>query len=468
MKNLIDDVRRHTPKIVPGYNYIKTQNVYIPFKKVTIESLTRRISELNLFFESILKLIDISVKKTSEIAEILGVSIGVVNEAIVDMVNIDYVFVSEGVLTITEKGAKALETRQKIDIQKTHLQDILVDMITGNVCDVELVKLSKTSSRSVILESVINLDDSYLDAHFQEINGVYQLQQKKNSVFGDSAITNELYKIIGLSYSELHYLENKVYIYKSDSSDELLFVFSNDTNDRYKNEFYNQLKDRFRPCQEYFYEKNRDFINEVKRNATEIDAKKLLQTQVVTQMLFSDQNNDDDLFSAFVQERYTLNDTEYLSYLYNPKVFRYSRIYICSNNLGRLLSNVFCSQINILAESIPVFIVYNKNEYGLEKSLAYYFKDHENDLHLIPKESIYDNVICFDAELLIYIREHIVKAFERPIAYSQMECCFNKQIVKDEVRKIVDKYDINTSMEGMQILDEQDRLHTPKRNKQKY
>ncbi|MBQ8298359.1 MAG: hypothetical protein IJX99_00535 [Clostridia bacterium] len=463
MKNLIDDVRRHTPKIMPGYNYVKTQNVYIPLKKVTIECLTRKISELNLFFESILKLIEISVKKTSEIAEILGVSIGVVNEAIVDMVNIDYVFVSEGVLTITEKGAKALETRQKIDIQKTYLQEILVDMITGTVCDADLVKLSRTGSRSVILESVIDIDDSYLDTHFQEINCVYQLQQKKNSVFGNSAITNELYKIIGVSYSELHYLENKVYIYKSDSSDELLFVFSNDSNDKFKNEFYNQLKDSFRPCQEYFFEKNRDLINEAKRNVTEIDEKKLLQTQVVTQLLFSEQNTDDDLFSAFVQDRYALNDKEYLSYLYNPKAFRYSKIYICSNHLGKLLSNVFCYQINILSENIPIYIVYNKNEYGIDKSLGHYFKDHKSNLYLIPKESIDDNVICFDSELLIYFREHIVTAFERPVAYSQMECCFSKQVVKDVVRKIVDKYDINIFIEGMRILDKPDKPRIKKK-----
>lgn len=63
MKNLINDVKRHTPKPIPGYHYLKTQKIYIPFTKVTIECLTRKISELNLFFESILKLIDISVKK---------------------------------------------------------------------------------------------------------------------------------------------------------------------------------------------------------------------------------------------------------------------------------------------------------------------------------------------------------------------------------------------------------------------
>ena len=68
MKHLIDDIKRHTPKSIPGYYYLKTQNIYIPFMKVTIECLTRKISELNLFFESVLKLIEISVTDINEIA----------------------------------------------------------------------------------------------------------------------------------------------------------------------------------------------------------------------------------------------------------------------------------------------------------------------------------------------------------------------------------------------------------------
>ena len=69
MKNLIDDVKHSTPKLIPGYTYIKTQNIYIPFMKVTVECLTRKTSELNLFFESILRLIEISVTDINEIAK---------------------------------------------------------------------------------------------------------------------------------------------------------------------------------------------------------------------------------------------------------------------------------------------------------------------------------------------------------------------------------------------------------------
>ena len=106
MKNLIDDIKRHTSRPISGYRYLKTQK-YI-----------YHLSVLNLFFESILKLIDISVKDINEIARILGVPYSVVKEAVVDMVSVNYIYASENTLGITLKGANALKTRQRIDIQK--------------------------------------------------------------------------------------------------------------------------------------------------------------------------------------------------------------------------------------------------------------------------------------------------------------------------------------------------------------
>ena len=212
MKKIIDDVKRYTPKAIPGYYYLKTQKIYIPYMKITLECLTKKISELNLFFESILKLIEISVKDLNVIADILGVSYDIIKEAVIDMVSIDYIYASENSLGITNKGRKVLESGERVDIKKTYLKDIMIDAITGIVYDADTVKVSEPGKRDVLLESIVKIDSSYLDSHFQEINNLYQSQLKSNSFFGDKAITSELYKIIDISYSELHYVENKVYI----------------------------------------------------------------------------------------------------------------------------------------------------------------------------------------------------------------------------------------------------------------
>lgn len=443
MKNLIDDIKQHTPRPISGYRYLKTQKIYIPFTKITVECLTRKVSLLNLFFESILKLIDISVKDINEIASILGVPYNVVKEAIIDMVDIDYIYASENTLGITAKGEKALNTRQRIDIQKTYLKDIIVDMITGEVYDADEVKVSTTHQRDVLLEGVININKDFLDSHFRKINKVYQLQQKNNSVFGSSTITCELYKTIGISYSELHYVENKVYMYKSESSDELIFAFESDSNDQYKNEFYNQLKDSYKPCQEYFFEKNRDLVNKIQSKPKIFDPNLMVQTENTRKLLFADNVAEEDKIDAFTKRRYALIDNEYISYLYNPKSLRYSEIFICSDNMNGLLSNFFCSQLNVLADKIPVFIIYHKNERNIEKSLQHFFNNSKKNLHLISSEDIEDNLICYNSELVMYLHESIVTAFDRPVVYMQPICDFNKKNVSETVRRLINKYSLD-------------------------
>ncbi len=443
MKNLIDDIKRHTPRPISGYRYLKTQKIYIPFTKITIECLTRKVSVLNLFFESILKLIDISVKDINQIARILGVPYSVVKEAVVDMVSVNYIYASENTLGITSKGANALKTRQRIDIQKTYLKDIIVDMITGSVYDGDSVKVSNTHKSDVLLEGVIQIDNSFLDSHFREINEVYQLQQKNKSIFSSDAITNELYKTIGISYSELHYVENEVYMYKSESSDELMFVFSTDSSDRYKKEFYNQLKDEFRPCQEYFFENSRNLVNKIQCKQLMFESDLMAHTENIKKILFDDSTIEEDKIDAFIQRRYALNDKEYLSYLYSSRASKYSKIFICCDHINRLLSHVFCSQLNVLANKVPVFIIYDKSEYNVEKSLKYFFKNPNVNLHLIPSEDIEENLICYDLELVIYLRESVVTAFNRPVFCMQQICDFNKGNVTETVVNLISKYNLD-------------------------
>ena len=426
MKNLIDNVMRQTPKPIPGYTYVKTQNIYMPFMKVTVECLTRKISELNLFFESILRLVDISVTDINEIAHILGVAYDIVKEAVIDMIGIDYIYTSETNLGITPKGASALKTKQRVDIAKTYLKDIMIDTITGVVHDLDTIKVSSTRQRDVLLESSIEIDSCFLDSHFQDINRVYQSQLVNDSIFGDRTATSELYKIIGISYSELQYVENRIYIFKSETSDELRYEFATDNNDLYKREFYNQLKETYRPCQEYFFEKNRDLINNYIRNPIKTDMVLMNQTEETQKLLLTNNISEDALIDAYTKERYSLNDQEYMSCLYYHKSLGYNKLVVCTDRLNALLSPAFCSQLNVLAESIPVYLIYRKSEYNIAASLSRFFTRPSKLLFFVPSNDIEKNVICFDSELIMHLEEHIVPAFERHISFMRPICTFDK------------------------------------------
>lgn len=336
-------------------------------------------------------------------------------------------------------------------------------MITGSVYDGDSVKVSNTRKSDVLLEGVIQIDNSFLDSHFRDINEVYQLQQKNKSVFSSGAITNELYKTIGISYSELHYVENEVYMYKSESSDELMFVFSTDSSDRYKNEFYNQLKDECRPCQEYFFENNRDLVNKIQCKPTMVEPAAMAYTEKINKLLFEDNVTEEVKIDAFTQRRYALNNGEHLSYLYSSRTSKYSKIFICSDHMNGLLSRTFCSQLNVLANRIPVFVIYDKNECNIDKSLKYFFKSSSAYLYLIPSENIEEKLICYDSELVMYLQESVVTAFNRPVVYMQLICDFNKKNVSETVANLLNKYGLDRFIKPSSNTQNGSRNHSRKK-----
>ena len=220
------------------------------------------------------------------------------------------------------------------------------------------------------------------------------------------------------------------------------FEFFLDDSDKYKNEFYTQMKEHCRPCQEYFFEKSRDFVNRIAGQPIKIEPSLIEQAEIARKMLFADNVADDTKTDIFTKKRYALNDREYMSYLYNSKVLKYKRIFVCSNHVNGLLSYSFCSQLNVLAEKIPVFLIYNKNEYGAEKTIRYFFRNPSSNLFLIASEEVDESIICFDSELAMYLQENAISAFERPVVYTMSTCDFDKKAVSKLSGMLIAKYNL--------------------------
>lgn len=61
MKQVVSAVAGNLPRQLKNFHLIKRQDIYIPFCEIGITCLTKEVTEINLFFETILKLIDIEV-----------------------------------------------------------------------------------------------------------------------------------------------------------------------------------------------------------------------------------------------------------------------------------------------------------------------------------------------------------------------------------------------------------------------
>lgn len=86
-----------------------------------------------LVFESILKFIDIGVQDIDEVAHILGVDYAIIKEVVVDMIEQKYLVTTENKIIMTPRGRRALETRKLVTIQKRFINQVLVNLITGEI-----------------------------------------------------------------------------------------------------------------------------------------------------------------------------------------------------------------------------------------------------------------------------------------------------------------------------------------------
>ena len=104
MKQLVATVVKKLPRELKNYHLIKRQNIFIPYCEIGISCLTKEVTEINLFFETILKLIDIDVSDVHEISSIMGIEFKLLKETIVDMITQRYIITVENKLIIDRKS----------------------------------------------------------------------------------------------------------------------------------------------------------------------------------------------------------------------------------------------------------------------------------------------------------------------------------------------------------------------------
>lgn len=443
VEKILNTIKSQIPKEVNGFFCIKTQEILIPHMEIGIECLIHDISELNLFFETILKLVEIEVKEISSIARILGVSFDTVKEAVVDMVSGDYISVSANILGITKKGKEVLKSKKLIEIKKKNLNKVMVNLITGEISDGSNVKTASAGKSSVCLAEEIAVNKSFLDTNYSSINQVYQVQQENDSAYGRKGITKELYKIVDISYRKLVYLANEVVLYKSDDSVELQIQFTTDANDTYSNCLYRQLKGEIHPCLENFFEKSRDFVKKLSAYPSQLDQALNDVAKKVKAELYDKANVADVDLSLFENRRYALVDKEYIDYFTHSDEFRFDRLFIYTNRINSMLNPEVFSEIERISEKKKVVILYDKKEFHAMETIKHFLGKKQNkNLFIIPSDSVDKTIICFDQALIIEVKEEIVYMFEKPICYKVPIVDFDKSKLKPWVEEIQEEYDL--------------------------
>lgn len=215
MKQLVAAVSRKLPRELKNFHLIKRQSIFIPYCEIGITCLTKEVTEINLFFETILKLIDIEVADVYEISVIMGVEFKVLKEAIVDMIEQKYIITSQNKLIMTPRGRKALADRKQVTIRKRNINELSVNMITGNIEESGKNAFAKPSKRDLCLSEEQTITKDYLESNYAIINEIYQRNQIESNIFNTKILQRELYKILDIAYEKLYYVKDELFILKN-------------------------------------------------------------------------------------------------------------------------------------------------------------------------------------------------------------------------------------------------------------
>lgn len=452
MNEIIKDIRNNMPNEIDGFSIKKIQKIYIPYKEIGIECLIQNISEINLFFETILKLMDIGINDIKDISYILGVEENILTEAVSDMAINDYISISKKRLKITTKGEKILRDRKSIEIRKQNINTVMVNLITGEIFDKGEQIFKEIDNYDICLNEEIEINKDFLDLNFDLVNKVFQEQQDyNNKIYNNSNVKKELSKIVDINYQKLVYLEKEVYVYKNDNSNEIqLYIKSDNKENVYRNCLYKQIAQGTYPSLDRFFTnksyKDINFDCKVDENLDN-------QTKKITNMLY-DSNIDIDKINEIwaTQKRYLISDREFINYFVYSDKISFDKIVIYTNNIKNILSEQICNKIIEISKSKYVIIIYDKDEYGSSSIIKKFLKDKvksKSKLIIKEGENIKDTFIFFDPLFFLKIEEYFIEAFNRAISYNRGTIEFNNsqnvmldKIIKEyEIDNIINQYD---------------------------
>ena len=467
MKQLIASVARNIPRELKNYHIIKRQDIYIPNCEIGVTCLTKEVTEINLFFETVLKLVDAGIKDVYEISTIMGVEFKLLKETLVDMIEQMYLTTSENRILITQKGKKALTERKLVTIQKKNINEIFVNMISGELEENSKVAVTKASKRDLCLSEEYAITKDFLEARYVAINEIYQNNQIENHFFNTRVLQRELYKILEVSYNRLHYMKEELIIYKNNDSDDYEFVISGDVGEQYLNCFYRQVREIVYSGMENFFERDWSFANS-HRNMRLVNLEERLKKKKLIEDMYGKDTVSDELLDEFMQKRELVDNREIEMFFLNNEELKYDGLLISCDRLRRILNNNIITAINHILKK-KVWILYQPEEFDIVNYLNKNFGDKrkKKEIFFLENQEQEGQFICFYPNVLIEFVERTENVFDRPISILEGRIEFDANNIKNKMGKIISERNISFEQQKKEVSDKKDHCKPIKGSEKK-
>lgn len=222
----VDKLPHYIPPEYKGYTYIKTARLFIPYKEVGLSILERKEIALSLMFETVLSLIESGVNDINSMSIFLGVDVDVYKEIIAQMEFEDLISISEYIIRITPHGKNSLESLKKIVTNKTQLNQIMVDLITGEIQDNEYrAYYNRPQQNCPYLDGTISIDIDYFREKISVLQSIYFYNKQAEGIeLSNSPQIETLYRVLDIVYDKIVYLPQLCYVYINNEDKSLLFT----------------------------------------------------------------------------------------------------------------------------------------------------------------------------------------------------------------------------------------------------
>lgn len=347
---------------------------------------------------------------------------------------------------MTPRGRKALADRKQVTIRKRNINELSVNMITGNIEESGKNAFAKPSKRDLCLSEEQTITKDYLESNYAIINEIYQRNQIESNVFNTKILQRELYKILDIAYEKLYYVKDELFIYKNDDSEDYEFIIKGDIGERYQNSFYHQVRDVVYSGMENFFERDWDFsknhydkglVTQEDRQYTKSLIEKLNGSEIIS----------DELVDQYIHTRALIDEKELEAIFSCNQEFDYQGIVISCERLKKLLNPEIVSALNAISKK-RIWLLYDPKEYNVNKILEQNFGDKikKKEVSVSENERISEQFICFYPNILVEYVEKTEKVFDRPITIFEGRIEFDSDVIKNKIDKIIDEYEISFSL----------------------
>ncbi len=217
MKQLVEELFYHIIPVNEGYDYLFSDDIYIPVYETTLLVTKRAILPISLVEEKILQLLDLGIYQIDELAQILGLNRRLLEVTLADLYSKDLITVSSNSCRIEAAGRKALSDLNRIEKKQDILKNVCIDGVLGNIVDsseYELLKSVRNDDNK--LKPIIQIGETknYVN-HFKEISQIFDEENKLYFSEGIQPIKEELLRIDKVDNTFVKFIKVPIHVYVS-------------------------------------------------------------------------------------------------------------------------------------------------------------------------------------------------------------------------------------------------------------